>query len=291
MLLFRWKDNKTEIFICIWEWCPTWCQSCNKTIAQIKEYNLSELKDQIDLSNKLSDDSFSYFLYWTNNITNPEINNITNYIKSINRNYRIQIPLESNKKDLSNLVEQNKINEFVISKKIKITEDLKEIIKSIQEFYKAENIVINYDLLIKKELIPALEKILKTNFEKNSDNTYSKTIKNINFNLRDLYNINYKTKSIDDLNISSCFVYDSFNIFDNYIEVLDHFEVDKNLDISFHNPLCYIWNNNIANLKQKNKEIISNFNKYKNHHLNKLNSDFEKNCFVCISNWFDYRKN
>ena len=290
MLMFKWKNNKTEIFISLWEWCPTWCQSCSRTIAQIKSFNLKELKEQIDISNSLSDDTFSYFLYWTNNIKNNEINDIINYIESINRNYRIQIPLDSKKEDLDKLINKQKINEFVISKKIKEKEELRDIIKSIKEFYKIPNIIINYDLLIKKEFIHALEKILKIRFNENDDKTLEGVIWNININLRELYNINYKNKKIDDLNLKSCFVYDSFNIKKDHIEILDHYEIDRNLDICFHNPLCYIWNNKIANMKQERKKLISNFEKYKNHYLKDLNSDFEKNCFICISNWFNYRK-
>jgi len=289
MQLFKSKDNKCEIFICIWEWCPTWCQSCNKTIQKTKEYKLEELKKQIDISHKISDENFSYFLYWTNNISNSYISEITNYLDSLNRNYRIQIPLSSNLEDLEKLTNKN-IQEFVISKKIASSTDIKELIKSIQSFYNKKNIIVNYDLLIDEKLIPVLEKILKINFEKNSDSTLSKTIKNIDIHLRKLYFINYKEKKIDNLEISSCFIYDSFNIKNNFIEILDHYEIDKNLEITFHNPLCYIWQHKVTNLEQNNEKIIEDFKEYKNHYLEKLNNDFEKNCFKCITNWFRYNK-
>lgn len=291
MILFKSSNKKTEIFISIWEWCPTWCQSCAKTIKKIKHNSLVDIKEQIDLTNKISDENFSYFLYGTNILENKNITEIKNYLKLINRKYRIQIPIEANINNISQIIDKDIINEFVISKKISSINELKLLINSIKEFYKQNNIIINYDILINKNLILVLEKILKINFNKNNDNTFSKTIWNINLNLRELYNINYKEKKIENLNINSCFVYDSFKIYNNFIEVLDHYEIDKNFDLSFHNPLCFIWNNKITNLKQNNTEIINNFTKYKNHYLEKLNSDFEKNCFKCISTWFDYSKN
>ena len=288
MSLFKSTDNKTEIFICIWEWCPTWCQSCYKTIKENKEYKLEKLKQQIDISNEISDENFSYFLYWTNNIQNPEIIRIISYIKSLSRNLRIQLPFETTKLDLKNLLKENFNNEYVISRKIDNKDLLKIFIKSLWEFHNNQ-IIINYDLLIKEDYISLLERILKKKFNVNNDWPLYLKLWNLNINLRVLYSINYKEKKVQDLWINSCFVYDSFNINNDYIEVVDHYEVDENLDVCFHNPLCYIWNNKIANLKHTNKEIISNFLEYKNHYLKNLNSDFEKNCFKCITSGFRYK--
>jgi len=288
MNIFKSRNNNTEIFIRIWEWCPTWCQSCIITAKKNKEFNLKEVKTQIDISNNISDNNFSYFLYWTNNIINSNINKITTYINSLNRKYRIQIPIHTN---LNNLKKINKktINEYVISYKVMSTQDIKILIQSIKEFYNNKNIIINYDLLIKEELIPILQKILKIDFKEQQDNTVIWKIQNIEIHLRQLYFINYKEKKINNLWINSCFVYDAFEIKENYIEIIDHYEITKKLEITFHNPLCYIWNHKVTNLNKEKKEKIKDFIVYKNF-LKNLNHDFEKNCFKCITNWFNYKK-
>lgn len=285
MSLFISKNLKTEIFISIWEWCPTWCQSCSYTIKKNKNYKLEEVKKQIDISNKKSDKLFNYFLYWTNDIENKNVLEIIKYIKNIWRNCRLQIPIEAKEKNIHNY--KNTINEYVISKKIERKEDLIILIESIKEFYN-KNIIVNYDLLIKNDFIKIIEKILKINFEHNQDNTKSVKIWNIIINTRDLYYINSKEKKIENLNINSCFAYDSFEINENNISINDHYEIDKDLNIIFHNPLCFIWNNKISNLEKNEKDIINDLKKYKNHYLEKLNSDFENNCFKCISKWFRY---
>ncbi len=286
MSLFISKNSKTEIFLSIWEWCPTWCQSCSETIKKNRNFKLDDLKKQIDISNNVSDSWFSYFLYWTNNIKNEYILEIIKYIQKLERNCRIQIPIESENNDLK--IYENIINEFVISKKIENKNDLIKLINSIKEFYN-KDIILNYDLLIKYEFVKVLEKILKINFEENNN---AKTIKiwNIIINTRELYNINTKEKKIENLNIKSCFAYDSFEINWSNIIINDHFEVDKDLNIVFHNPLCFIWNNKISNLEKNEKDIIDDLNKYKNHYLEKLNNDFENNCYKCISTWFNYNK-
>lgn len=286
MSLFISKNSKTEIFLSIWEWCPTWCQSCSETIKKNRNFKLDDLKKQIDISNSVSDSWFSYFLYWTNNIKNEYILEIVKYIQKLERNCRVQIPIESKNNDLK--IYKNIINEFVISKKIENKDDLIKLINSIKEFYN-KDIILNYDLLIKDEFVKVLEKILKINFEENNS---AKAIKiwNIIINTRELYNINTKEKKIENLNIKSCFAYDSFEINWSNIIINDHFEVDKDLNVIFHNPLCFIWNNKISNLEKNEEDIINDLNKYKNHYLEKLNNDFENNCYKCISTWFDYNK-
>lgn len=286
MSLFISKNSKTEIFLSIWEWCPTWCQSCSETIKKNRNFKLDDLKKQIDISNSVSDSWFSYFLYWTNNIKNEYILEIVKYIQKLERNCRVQIPIESKNNDLK--IYENIINEFVISKKIENKGDLIKLINSIKEFYN-KDIILNYDLLIKDEFVKVLEKILKINFEENNS---AKAIKiwNIIINTRELYNINTKEKKIENLNIKSCFAYDSFEINWSNIIINDHFEVDKDLNVIFHNPLCFIWNNKISNLEKNEEDIINDLNKYKNHYLEKLNNDFENNCYKCISTWFDYNK-
>ena len=99
MSLFISKNSKTEIFLFILEWCPTWCQSCSETIKKNRNFKLDDLKKQIDISNNVSDSWFSYFLYWTNNIKNEYILEIIKYIQKLERNCRIQIPIESENND------------------------------------------------------------------------------------------------------------------------------------------------------------------------------------------------
>lgn len=288
MALFQSSNSKTEIFICIGKWCPTWCQSCGKAVLKNSSYSLSDLQKQIDISHINSDENFSYFLYGTNNISNPEIKNIVTYIINLWRNYRIQLPLWTKKEEIVNLVIKESLNEFVVSQKISSINSVKEVIKNIQEFYQVPNIVVNYDLLIDLKFIPAFEKILKCHFNKNIDNTYSAKISNIHLNFRELYIINYRLHKIDNLWITSCFSNNSFDVNEKNILIYDHYEIDENLDVMFHNPLCFIGNNKISNLEFSQDRIIENFTQYKNHYLKKLNNDFPKTCFSCISNGFRY---
>lgn len=291
MALFQSSNSKTEIFICIGKWCPTGCQSCWKAVLKNSSYSLSELKKQIDVSHGNSDEKFSYFLYGTNNISHPEIKNIIQYLIKLWRNYRIQLPLSAIKEEISDIIFNGKINEFVVSQKISSIIEVKEVIKNIKEFYKMPNIIINYDLLIDLKFIPAFEKILQCSFKKNNDNTFSAKIANIHLNFRELYIINYRENKIDNLWITSCFSDNSFDVGWEKILIHDHYEIDENLDIMFHNPLCFIGNNKVSNWNFTQEKIIKNFTQYKNHYLKELNNDFPKTCFSCISNGFQYNKN
>jgi hypothetical protein len=75
----------------------------------------------------------------------------------------------------------------------------------------------------------------------------------------------------------------------NSIEIIDHYEVDKNLHIMFHNPLCYIWKNKVTHLWQKKEKILSDFRKYTDLHLSKFTNNYTRACFTCITHPFDYR--
>lgn len=281
-MLFRAIDNKCEIFISLWEWCPTWCQWCSITNKKTSFKSLKEIKESIDFSNIFFDKNFSFFLYSTNNLENNFLNEITDYINKIWKKYRIQIPINSIKKNISYLKNQ----EFIISKRIKTKEELKEFLKSFQEFYK-EKIILNYDLLLEKRFIQVLEKILKIQFIENTDWTFSGKINNIFINIRELYEINFKEKSVKNLKIKNCFSLESFEVKNKEIIIKDHIEIDKNLNINFHNPLCYIWNHKISNLKRTKEQIIRDFQNYK-FFLEKHNFNFEKNCFSCINKNFSY---
>lgn len=281
-MLFRATDNKCEIFISLWEWCPTWCQWCSITNKKTSFRSIEEIKESIDFANIFFDKNFSFFLYSTNNLKNPYLWDIIKYINKSGKSYRIQIPINSSKEDINNLKNQ----EFVISKRIKTKEELKEFFKSFKEFYK-EKIILNYDLLLEKKFIQVLEKILKIQFTENSDWTFSCQINNIFINIRELYEINFKEKSIKNLKIKNCFSLESFEIKNEEIIIKDHIEIDKNLNINFHNPLCYLWNHKISNLKRTKEQIIKDFQNY-TIFLEKHNFDFEKNCFSCINKHFSY---
>jgi hypothetical protein len=71
----------------------------------------------------------------------------------------------------------------------------------------------------------------------------------------------------------------------------DHIEIDENLGITFHNPLCYLGQHKISNLNKKDDEIIQNIKEFNTHISNFPSNDFSKNCFDCITkNRFDYLK-
>jgi hypothetical protein len=149
---------------------------------------------------------------------------------------------------------------------------------------------VNYDFLIDLKYKTVFESILKKEFEKESEWIYHLDMRNIRICLRSLYNINYQEKKVENLNLKSCLVYDSFDIGAESIYIDDHIEIEPNLDITFHNPLCYIGYPKISNIWQEREIILKNFSRYKNDYLAKLNSDMEKSCFECIKKGFDYRK-
>ena len=297
MPLFTSKNQWAEIFISIWEWCPTWCQSCSKTLKPNKSLKLADIQNAIDTSHSLSDKNFSYFLYGTNNITNPEIKSITQYIESLSRNYKIQIPLDTKYLDITHLLPSPErggtegwVSIFIVSKKITQKREILEVISSIKEFFWKENVFVNYDFLIDLKYKAVFESILKKEFEKESEWIYHLDMKNIRICLRSLYNINYKEKKVENLNLNSCLVYDSFDIGTESIDIDDHIEIEPNLDVTFHNPLCYIGYPKISNIWQERGVILKNFSRYKNEYLAELNSDMENSCFECIRKGFDYRK-
>ena len=134
------------------------------------------------------------------------------------------------------------------------------------------------------------EKIFQKEFQKETEGIYVLEWKNIKLYVRSLYFINHQKKSIENLNLKACLVYESFLIHTTHIEVLDHFEIDANLDVTFHNPLCYIGKPLITNLSQTPEKIINDFRVYKDTYLKELNTNLEKNCFTCINNSYNYSK-
>lgn len=285
MKLFISKDETVEIFLSIWEWCPTWCQSCSQTLKKTKNYKLEDLKLQIDTAHSQSDERFVFFLYWSRDIENTHLSEIINYISNLGRKIRLQLPIESKKKDISKYIYQ--IKEYVISKKISNSTECKDLFRNISEFYK-ENIIINYDLLVWKTYIDWIERILGVKFNKRIDWTLNLKLNNIIINIRDLYIIDSKNRKIDNLNISSCYSYESFQLKEDFIQINDHYEIDSQLNIIFHNPLCFIGNNKISNLRRDRKLILNDFKKYKNMYLEKLNDNYRYNCYKCITTWFRY---
>lgn len=85
-------------------------------------------------------------------------------------------------------------------------------------------------------------------------------------------------------------VYDSFDITEDHITIHDHFEVEPNGDITFHNPLCYIGQPKISNITKPHGEMITDFTTYKTTFLKPLNHNLEKNCFTCITKWYSYNR-
>lgn len=240
----------------------------------------------IDASDIICDSPFEYFLYGTDVISHPNFSDICTYISHKHRDYKIQIPLESPYNKLQEKVENYKSSNFVISKKIQSKQDLSRFFTSIKSYHKSD-IIMNYDLLIKKEYIPLIEKILQRSFSINSDMTYKLQIGNIYINLRELYFINPIDKKIDNLTINKCFSQSSFSIEKDHIKIYDHLEVTKDLKLTFHNPLCFIGQHMISSLTRTHSQIISDFERYKIF-LPKANSDFSKDCFSCIKNKFHY---
>ena len=290
MSIFKSKNQHCDIFICLWEWCPTWCQSCPKTVQKTSFIPFSILKNQIDASHSLSDTWFWYFLYGTDNLKHPEIETILAYLRSLKRNYRVQINPNTPFSHLAHMRQTSGLHEFVISKKVSTQHELKEIFESFQTLHNHENIIINYDLLIDDTYIPFLEKILRCQFIKESENIHTSKIHNFYLNLRKLYTINYKNKSVENLHLKHCIIQASFQINENHIEIHDHYEIDKNLDICFHNPLCFLGNNKIANTSlHPSQEIITLFWKYRDY-LGQFKDNFHTSCFACIHRGFDYRK-
>jgi len=287
MVFFTSNNPGAEIFVSVGTGCPTWCQSCHKTIKKNSSLSLDEIIYQIQSWHDLSDNNFSFFIYGNDALKNPHIWATIKYIKKLKRQVKIQIPTYTQYAQLIDFIDKNYISIFVISKKIESKQEVQDIITSIKELYKKDNIFVNYDLLIDLQYKQVFEKIFNT-VSIEEDWIFSITAKNIKITLRSLYYINYKHKKIENLNLKSCMIYDSFHIHKNRIEILDHFEIEPNGDITFHNPLCYIGQPKVTNIKKSNPRILSDFKKYKEFYLNSLNHDLEKNCFKCITKKYSY---
>lgn len=288
MVFFTSNNPGAEIFVSVGTGCPTWCQSCHKTIKENSSLSLDEITYQIQSWHELSDDNFSFFIYGNDALKNPHILSTIEYIKKLKRHVKIQIPIYTKYTQLTNFIDSNNTSIFVVSKKIESKKQVSDIINSIKELYGKNNIFINYDLLIDLKYKQVFEKIFNTISTKEEDWFFSITARNIKVTLRSLYYINYKDRKIENLRLTSCMIYDSFHIHKNSIEIHDHFEIEPNGDITFHNPLCYIWQPKITNIYKKNAEMLIDFKKYKDIYLNNLNHDLEKNCFTCITKKYNY---
>lgn len=289
MKLFLPQNSDKEVFISIWKWCFTNCQSCLKAKEKVSFLDIKKIKEIINISCKKIDLKFDFFLYWTETLKHPNLKEIISEIEQNNKSYKLQITSNTKKEDF-NCLNIKKIK-LVLSKNIENKKELIWIINSIKEFYWDMNFSLNIDLLIDLNYINYFEKILKTEKKKEMDWIYFIESKNIKIYFRKKYFINHKNKQIDNLWINQCLINENFELKWSKIIINDHIEIDENLDLTFHNPLCYLWSHKISNLNKKNDEIIENIREF-NSHISKISSNnFSKTCFDCITkNRFDYSK-
>lgn len=289
MKLFLPQNSEKEVFISVWKWCFTNCQSCIKAKEKVSFLNIKLIKNIINKSCEKIDNNFDFFLYWTEVLKHPKINEIIKEIENKNKSYKIQITSMTKKKDFEKL--KSDLFKVVLSKNIEEKKDLIWIIESIKEFYWDTKFSLNIDLLIDLKSINYFEKILKTPKKKESNWIYYIQNKNIKIYFRQKYFINYNNKKIDNIGITKCLINNNFKLKWNHILINDHIEIDENLGITFHNPLCYLGQHKISNLNKKDDEIIQNIKEFNTHISNFPSNDFSKNCFDCITkNRFDYLK-
>lgn len=290
MKLFLPKNKENEVFISTWKWCFTNCQSCLKAKEKVSFLEYKKIENIIDITEKKINWPFEYFLYWTEVLKHPELDKIISKIKSKWQNYKLQITSHNTPNDFHNI--KDNFLKLVLSKNIEDKKDLLGILESIKAFNNNKRFHLSIDLLINLELIKYFEQLLKV--KKIKENEWIHFIKkwNITLYFRNKYNINYSDKNIDNIGIKKCLISENFEIKWDKIQFNDHIEIEENLDLTFHNPLCYLWKHKISNLCRNQHEIISDIKKF-NSHINNFSWDeFSKTCFDCITkNRFSYTKN
>lgn len=293
-MIFSSKTNYIEFFIKIWKKCPTACSNCSYANSNLDFFDLKNIFERIDYWKNIFEwKEFIYFLYWVDFLEHPKMFEILDYVKKINRKFKIQISLidlEEKKDILNNLYKKYGFFEITIANEVNTISDIKKVLKALSIFSKIKKLRFNFDIiidLVKNKLF--IDNLKKLFWNYKIDNVHKNLtfddIWNINLGITQKFDIDWKLKKINNLWYDKCIMDDLFEIKDDIIYFNDHLELDYDWNFMLHTPLCFLAYIKIAHKNDSNVIILDKFKKFKNSVL-KIRGNMWKKCFECIkTNW------
>ncbi len=296
MSLFVSKGKEIEVFIKIWEKCPTWCSDCHYANTSEIFYWFDDLTLNINYWIKHTSEDFRFFLYWVDTIKYPHLEKLIKYINDKWRDILIQIDYnnltDEYKDKLRELVTNNSKIELVISRVISSKKDAYNLLKSFKFFIKNKDLNVRYDLVIDYKKYRNLYDLLISKFcnikENSLHDNYSFWISNIKWSISKRIFVNNKTKTIDNILYKDCVVKSFFKLREKSILLNDSIEIDKNWIFRIHTNLCFLWDLRISNAKYSEEKILSDFISFWEYINKKDNSNMWETCYKCINTLYTY---
>ena len=297
MKLFYSESNEIEVFIKLWEKCPTACNSCSFANAKEQFYDYKIINKLIDSAVLLTWDNIRFFLYWTDTLMHPELENILDHVYLRGRVAMIQLDYYSieNKMDLLNSLKMNYPQiEFLIARMIKNKDDFSNLLLSFKNHTKLyPTIHFRYDIIIDTYKYPKAFEIMlrkmKGVVESNMHDNYSFTFGSVSWCLSKAITINPKEKKVDNVSFKGCVLDKFYNVGTDRVDLFDSIEIDNDGNFRIHTPLCFLWDLKISNISFSNKKIINDFRDFKKFLRGRDYSDMWKACYKCIKTPYSFK--
>lgn len=284
------KDEK-YIFIKVWEQCPTACPSCKYWTSQKNSfYDINLLKNNILKVNPFFDKGFTYFLYWSNVLNLPNLDELLNTIISINKKIVIQVDITLLKSDILKMLElhknyKNKIS-FLFSNNIFTDQELDKILKIMNQL-KLTWLKVNFDIVLNIKKYHNKIKLFLQTFNKVGVDPIHRNIYFIDNNITGTFSQSIKIdnalKVIQGIKYEHCVMWDFFTIINNKIILSSHIELTKEWNFTFHTPLCFLTEINISNFSFSYDKLIQDFQKFQDIFIqDKKSKDIASTCYNCI---------
>ncbi len=298
MNLFFSESDEVEIFIKLWEKCPTACNSCSYAHADLKFYDKEVISKNIKDAVSLTWPNIRFFLYGTDSLKSSDLKEILDLIYNLWRTAMIQLDfynIDANNKLLSELSLEYNWIEFLIARMIKNKDDLICLLESFKRHTKEyPNIYFRYDIIIDiKKYWKAFElilKMLKNVVHSNMHDNYSFTLGKISGCISKAIQIDVFNKRINDVSFKSCVLKNFFAIKEWWIQLFDSIEIDQEGNIRIHTPLCFLWDIKISNIKFSQEKIMIDFSSFEDFLLSRNYSDMWKACYECINTPYKYKE-
>lgn len=296
MSLFITDTNEIEIFIKLWDKCPTACLNCWYANAPLKFYDINIIKKNIYSCLNITSNNIRFFLYWVDTFSCDYLEELLDYIYSFWRKVLIQIDYRKIiwMKDYINLlISKYSWIEFLIARTIQDKIDLSLIIQSIK--FVSSNFTsttFRYDLIINTEKYGKIFNLLINKFSSvqdiNMHDNYSFYLNNISWSISKEISIDSKNSIINNISFKDCVLKSFFLIEWNKINLFDSIEVDFDWNFRIHTPICFLWDIKISNINFSNKKILDDFSKFNLYINSRDYSVMWKSCYDCIKSPYVY---
>lgn len=241
--------------------------------------------------NDLFSNGFSYFLYWSNLLHYPKLDNLLQTIIEINKNIVIQIDIDILEQDIcfmQKLQEKYKSKiSFLFSNNIFTEHDLLKMFV-IVKMLKKSWLRINFDLVLNITKFHDDIKAFLLNFHKVWIDKIHRNIyfieDNISWTFTQSIKIDHGLQAIHGIKYKHCVMNDFFTIKEKKIYISSHIEVTKEWNLTFHTPLCFLTNITVSSYAISYDKILNNFIEFNEKFIAEKKSDnMWSTCYDCIT--------